>query len=912
MTKFDISSTTTLTVEQSLQQAIALHQTGDIQGAKRIYLAILKAQPKNPVANYNLGVLAIQTKEFLIALPYFKMALETNPRHLPYWLSYFDAMIRAQQLESARQLLQRGRNEGLTKEAIAAMSKRLDSLAAKSFTPPLTPHAVNNQAHRKSEQTNRKQRRGVEAKKRTINKNSQILNPSAPSKSQASAPTAAEIQTLINLFHQGRFKEIEVLARQITEKFPHHGFGWKALGTALKLQGQVVQSLEPLRKAAALLPDDAEAQYNLGVTLKGLGRLREAEGSFRRAVEIKPDYAEAHSNLGVTLKELLQLQEAEACYRRALKIHPDFAEAHNNLGVTLQDLGRLAEAEDCFRAALKIKPGSADVHNNLAKTLQSLGRPEEAERSYRQALAIKPDFAEAHGNLGISLHNMGRLLEAEASYRRALTINPNLAASTSNLGLTVHALGRLQEAVNWYRQALKIRPDFAEAHNNLGIALQDLGRLEEAEASFRRALEIKPDYVRAESNLLFSLSYSALHPPSQHLEEARKYGGMVTKMAGTHFSLWSCDPRPKRLRVGVVSGDLYNHPVGFFLESVLSQIDQSRIELIAYPTDNKTDELTARIKPYFSAWKSLVGQSDKEAALLIHGDGIHLLLDISGHMARSRLPIFAWKPAPVQASWMGFLGTTGVQEIDYVIGDPIATPPEDEGNFSEKVWRLPEVYCCFTPPDFEVEVGPLPALTAGYVTFGCFNHLSKMTDEVVALWARVLKAVPDSRLFLKTRQLDDPSVCETTRKRFAAQGIDSSRLLLEGASPRAELLAAYQRVDIALDPFPYNGGTSNMESLWMAVPFITRRGDRFLSRCGQSIAANAGLADWIAEGDEDYIAKAQKHAANLEGLAALRSQLRQQVLASPLYDAPRFAKHFEDALWGMWKEHARKTGSRKK
>ena len=743
MTKTDAPpSEKTITVEQALKQAITLHQTGRLQDAELIYLAILKAQPRHPVANHNMGALARQRKNLALALSYFKIAYSINPNQQQYWLSYIDSLIQTNQLASAREILSQGSKRGIKGDAVDAMTKRLELEIRKSISPSFKSFTLNTD-NQKTDKTNRKQRRSTGAKeKRITKKSSQLQGQQVVILPQvATAPTAGEIRQLMALFQQQRHIEAENLARIIALRLPQHGLAWKALGTALMLQDRPVEALPHLRKAATLTPLDSEIQYNMGLANNSIGRQIEAEACYRRAVELNQNYSEAHNNLGTTLKEL--------------------------------------------------------------------------------------------------------------------------------------------------------------------------GRLEEAVACFRRAMEIKPYNLERYSNLLFTLGYSSYHKTVFNLEEARKFGEMVTKMAGTRFSLWDCNPRPKRLRVGVVSGDLCNHPVGYFLESTLSQIDQSRIELIAYPTDNKTDELTERIKPYFSAWKSLVGQSDKEAALLIHADGIHLLLDISGHMAKNRLPVFAWKPAPVQASWMGFLGTTGVAEIDYVIGDPIATPPEDEGNFSEKVWRLPEVYCCFTPPDFDVEVGPLPALTAGYVTFGCFNHLSKMTDEVVALWARVLKAVPDSRLFLKTRQLDDPSVCETTRKRFAAQGIESDRLLLEGASPRADLLAAYQRVDIALDPFPYNGGTSNMESLWMAVPFITRRGNRFLSRCGQSIASNAGLADWIAEGDEDYIAIARRHSANLEGLAALRSQLRQQVLASPIYDAPRFAKHFEDAFWGMWKEHARKTGSRK-
>ena len=632
-------------------------------------------------------------------------------------------------------------------------------------------------------------------------------------------------------------------------------------------QGLYAEAEALARHITARFPEHGFGWKVLGAVLKSLGRTADSLEPMLKASILLPGHADAHSNLGITLKNLGRLEEAEASYRRALEIKPDFAEAHSNLGVTLKCMGRLAEAE----------------------------------ASYRRALEINPDFSEIHGSLGLTLYDLGRLAEAETCYRRALALNPCISELHCNLGVTLEEQGRLQEAEACYRRALEIKPDFSEAHNNLGNTLKDQGRLEEAETSYRLALEIKPHYAEAHSNLLFCLTYSPAHTTSLFLEEALRYGRLVSKIRGGVFNDWSCKTAPERLRIGIVSGDLRNHPVGYFLESLLKQLDQTRVELIAFPTFARSDDLTHRIKPYFAAWKPIYGLDDQNAADLIHSTGVNVLLDISGHSAFNRLPVFAWKPAPVQVSWIGFLATTGVNEIDYILGDSLATPPEDKGNFSEELWRLPETYCCFTPPDVTLEVGPLPALSAGFITFASFNHLSKMTENVVVLWARILMTVPGSRLFLKTKSLDDPTVRKTIVKRFAALGIESKQLLLEGASPRTELLAAYQRVDIALDPFPYNGATTSAESLWMAVPFITRKGDRFISRCGQSIAYNAGLADWIAENDDDYVAKAVTHASDLIRLASLRSRLRQQILASPLFDATRFARHLEAALWGMWK-----------
>ena len=612
----------------------------------------------------------------------------------------------------------------------------------------------------------------------------------------------------------------------------------------------------------------------LGGLLGQMGRRADALAPLQKAAALSPSDAEVHINLGNTLLGLGRLDEAEASYRRALQIKPDYTDAHYNLGIALHDMGRLDEAEASYRQALQIKPDFAEAHHNLGDTLKDLGWLDEAETSYRRALQIKPDYAEAHSNLGNALLYMGRPDEAEASYRRAL----------------------------------QIKPDFADTHSNLGNALLDLGRLDEAEASYRRALQIKPDFADAHDNLLFLLNYGSRNTPSYCLAEARLYGQRVSNKVTTRFVEWSCVKQPERLRVGFVSGDFRNHAVSYFLESLLTQIDPASIDLVAYPTYHMADELTARIKSHFAAWKPLLGHTDESAARLIHSDDIHVLIDLSGHTRYNRLPIFAWKPAPVQVSWLGYFATTGVAEIDYVLGDLYAAPPHEAGHFTEKLWRLPETRLCFTEPDVALEVAPLPALSTGNITFGCFNNLTKMNDAVVAVWAKILTAVPGSKLFLKTKQLNEALMREVTLQRFAKHGITADRLILEGAAPRAEYLASYHHVDIALDPFPFPGGTTSIEGLWMGVPVITKCGDRFLSRQGETIAHNAGLSDWVAVDEDDYVAKAVTYASDLDRLANLRVGLRQQVLASPLFDAARFARYFEEAMWGMWSRWLEQRG----
>ncbi|MBT1072719.1 O-linked N-acetylglucosamine transferase family protein [Pelotalea chapellei] len=603
----------------------------------------------------------------------------------------------------------------------------------------------------------------------------------------------------------------------------------------------------------------------------------------------------------IRLHQAGQYEKAEAIYRDVLVAEPDNFDALHLLGVLASQVGRPDEALELLGRAVQKHKAQPTALISLGNTLTSLGRYDEAVKNYRHALDIEPNCAGTHYNLGNVLHFLDRNDEAVACYRKALNIKPDYTDVYNHLGNVFRKLGRLLEAEENFRRALELNPNAPGVHNNLGNILMDLGRLDEAESSFRRALELRPDYYDAHSNLLLLQTYSVHHDGDSHLELARSYGCMVGRRAAEKFTSWTCEQPPERLRVGLVSGDLNNHPVGYFLENVLAQLNTSRIELLAYATQRTCDDLTARIMPSFTEWRQLQGLDDRAAAHLIHGDGVHILIDLAGHTAHNRLPVFAWKPAPIQVCWLGYGSTTGVAEIDYILGNPYSTPTKDAHRFTETIWQMPETSLCFSLPNVNLEVAPLPALSNGFVTFGCFNNLAKLNDEVVGVWARILKAVPNSRLFLKNKQLGESAVCRSVIERFAARGVSGERLLLEGRSPRAEYLKAYSRVDIVLDPFPFPGGTTTVEGLWMGVPFITRQGNRLISHQGEMIAHNCELlSGWIAKDDDEYVAKVLNFSSDMEYLKGLRAILRRHLLLSPLFNASRFALNLDAALWEMW------------
>ena len=708
------------------------------------------------------------------------------------------------------------------------------------------------------------------------------------------------------LHQQGQLIQAKEIYQQVIRAQPGNSDALQLLGTLHRQIGEPELAVQLIGKAIALKPNFAEAYSNRGLALEELKRFEDALADHERAIALKPEYVQAFNNRGKLLCDMGRLEEALASYEKALSKRADYALAHNGRGQVLERMSRYEEALSSLDMAIKIDPQLDIAHTNRGNALKGLNRLEEALASHDNAIAINPHLAEAFSNRGNVLKDLMRLEEALQSYEQAIALKPDYADALYSRGKVLHKLIRLDKALASYDKLIETKPDHVGAHNNRGNVLTDVGRLQEAQASYRDALRLKPDSSAAHSNLLFTLNYLGALTPASVLAEARCYGAWVSKKAQAKFTSWILEPEPARLRIGLVSGDLRSHSVGYFVEGLIQHLNKSHFELFAFPTTAECDDLTERVRPEFQDWVPLYGKSDQDAAALIHQQGIHVLIDLSGHTANNRLPVFAYKPAPVQVSWLGLPMTTGIPEMDYVLGDLHALPQQFEPHFTERVWRLPGSYICLTPPDISVAVAALPALSNDHITFASFNNLSKINDEVVQVWSRILHALPGSKLLLKTKQLVDSNLSLKTERRFTAHGIASDRLKLIGRHrSRTDHLCEYNNVDIALDTFPYPGVTTSAEALWMGVPVLSMRGDRFLSATAASIAKNAGLTDWIAQDADDYVNKAVGFAADLQALAQLRASLKERVLTSPLFDVPSFARNFGDALWGMWQQIAK-------
>ncbi len=595
-----------------------------------------------------------------------------------------------------------------------------------------------------------------------------------------------------------------------------------------------------------------------------------------------------------------RLDEAQAIYQRILEAEPHHPDALHLLGLIAHQQGQHARAAELIRQAIDLRPTAAEFHTNLGVVCRELGQHADAATAYRRALQLKPHLAEAHNNLGVVLQEQEQLDAAVACFRHALELKPDYAEAVNNLGTALQEQGDLDAAVACFEQALRQNPLYATAWNNLGTAFKDQGDLDRAIDCFQRALAQQPDYGAAHSNLLFTLHYrDGIRLDELAAAHARFHEQHAAALATATQPHVAARNPAQRLRLGFVSPDLAAHPVGLFLIRALENLDRRQFQLVCYSDRLQADSITRRFQAVAHAWRDVCGLPDEQLAQQIRADQIDMLFDLSGHTARNRMLVFARRPAPVQLTWLGYVGTTGLQAMDYLLADRHETPPGAEPYYREKVLRLPDGYVCFDPPPDAPPVSPLPALTAGHVTLGSFNNPAKLTPAVVATWSEILTRLPNARLLLKYRGLDSRAAQSRLRELFARHGIDAARVELSGRAAPLELLACYAQLDLALDPFPYNGGLTTCEALWMGVPVVTCPGETFASRHSLSHLTTVGLTETIARDRSDYVERVVALAGDLPHLAALRGELRSRVAASPLCDGKRFAANLAELLRGI-------------
>ncbi|WP_339907558.1 tetratricopeptide repeat protein [Symmachiella dynata] len=668
--------------------------------------------------------------------------------------------------------------------------------------------------------------------------------------------------------HQaGRLGEAESLYRDVLRVDPAHTDALHLLGVVAHQSGRHQLAVEMIQRAIAINGNNHLYHSNLGASQLAMGRLGDAIASCRRAVELAPKYAAAQFNLARAYQAAGETAAAEAGYRRTLQVDPRHAESRLNLGNLLFDRGEIQAAIEEFRASVQCNPNFAYAHYNLGNALLEIGQTDEAIACLQTTIQLKPDYAEGYNNLG-------------NAYR---------------------SRDQLDEALTFFTTACRLNPQHAIAHNNRGSVLQSQGCLAEAFSAYTRSQQIMPADAATHSNALVAANYLAEQSPQELFQRHRDWAEQHAVDCPRRQFRNVADPE-RRLRIGYSSPDFRTHPVASFFLPLLQQHDRTVVEVTCYSNTPRPDRMTAQLEAGADRWRDVRRWSDEQMVQAVLADEIDILVDLAGHTAHNRLQVFAQKPAPVQVSFLGYPNTTGLPTIDYRITDGIADPAGEARTHSETLIRLPGPFCCYAPPNIDVEVRSLPADRKGYVTFGSLHNLAKLNPQVVETWSAVLRSVPQSRLLIARSTLSRSSA-ERLSAEFVKNGIATGRIDFRQLS-KAEggYLRVYDEIDVILDAFPWSGHTTTCEAFWMGVPVLTLRGNRHAGRMGASLLTHMGLHEWIAESRADYVSQAATLATDVAALRSLRISLRDRLLMSPICDARRYAANMEEAYRRMWRQ----------
>ena len=910
--------------------ALAHHQAGRLAEAEAGYRTVLDAEANHADALHLLGVVALQRGDPEAAVGLIRRAITVNPDFADFhgnlghalWQSgrFVEAEASCRRALELREAYPEAHNnlgnalwsQGRSSEAAACYARAL-------LLRPDYVDAMNNLGNALRDLGRHAEAEGYYRQALAL----------APGYVDAWSNLGVSLRAL------GRPDDAIACYRRALELAPGFADAWNNMGNALASLDRHDEATGAFRRAIEARPDYAQAHYNLANMLWDAKRYTEAIASYERAVAIKPDYLEAWVNLGNVYMVEKRHEDAVASYRRVLAVDPDhaivlnnlgnalnergqtteavasfelavaidpkFADAWNNMGNALVKLDRLQDAQARYERALELAPGHHEAHNNLGNVLSRLGRAPEAEPHYRRAIELSSEFAEAHANLSAALTLQGKVAEAEASAWRALALSPRLADAYVNLTNALAAQSRLDEAEAASRHAIELMPDLAEAHGVLANTLTALGRIPEAVDHYRHALTLKPDYAELHGNLIFALDFDPRTSAAEAFAERRRWNECHARPLMPAVVRHNNDASlERRLRVGYVSADFREHSAAMVFGPVVLSHDPERVEVVCYSGVSTADHVTARFQDAAALWRSTVGVPDEAMARMIRDDAIDLLVDLSGYSSGHRLKVFAMKAAPVQISAWGHALGTGLDAIDYFFADAVTVPAEAQRYFSEEVVDLP-AFVPYSPILPSPDVNPLPALERGGVTFGCFNRLSKVTAEVLALWAEILRAVLGSRVLMKFHGFEHAPVEERIRAVFAGHGVEGARIDFRGGSKSWEHLAAYGEVDLALDPFPHGGGVTALDGLWMGVPMVTLAGERIPSRMGASILTTLGMPEFVASSPAEYVALAIHHAGDRARLAAVRAELRGRLRHSIICDHRAYCRAVEEAYRAMWR-----------
>jgi protein O-GlcNAc transferase len=705
-------------------------------------------------------------------------------------------------------------------------------------------------------------------------------------------------QTSTELFQQKYLEQIQPSAQ--TER----AIALVQTAMQLKKTGQFSAALAHYEEAIALDNTRPDIWFNLGNLFQQMQRRSDAEQAFEKALSLNPAFYQAHLNLANSQRDRGAVDLAIPRYRQVIELKPDLSLAYQNLGQLYLNSDPAA-AQTVFVAWARQDPDNPSALNGVGIALQAQGQYDAALRLFQQALTKNPKRFDSLNNLGTLLRLMHRPHDALPYLQQAIQQDPKSDLAQSNLIYTLLNLGQVGDALAYAETLLAQNPNSASGHLMYGFALVQQARAIAAMDAFQRCIELEPTADIAISNGLFTLLYRDDLTREAFVAERQRW---VNYLPATpiRFQEWQgLKQRDRRLKIGYLSGDFRSHPVAFFLEPILARHDQTAFEIYGYDVAGVTDDTTLRLQSHTQGWRTCVGWSDAKLAQQIHGDGIDILVDLVGHTAGNRAGVFLCKPAPLQMLYIGYPDSTGLATMDYLISNEQVSPPELEVLYQEKVLCVDGSFWCFQLNPAAPPPNLLPALVNDFITFGSFNNSPKLSPTTIHLWSQVLQAIPTARLILKALALGDPATCDYFHAQFVEFGV-GDRVIFQGPTLKLEdFFQSYHQIDIALDPTPYNGGTTTCEALWMGVPVITLRGDRFCSRMSHSLLHQVGLSQLSTLSVEQYVTAAVALAQDLDALQRMRDTLRDRMTSSPICDASRATIELEKAYRRAWADYCK-------
>jgi predicted O-linked N-acetylglucosamine transferase (SPINDLY family) len=682
--------------------------------------------------------------------------------------------------------------------------------------------------------------------------------------------------------------------------------------TKLQQAGRLAEAENFCRQILADQPDHPQALHVLAVVLHQTNRNDQALELIQRAVARKSTDAEFRNSMGVMLMAAQRPKEAMEAFQQAIKLHPAFPGALTNLANLLLDAGRWEEAAMSARKAIALAPRLTEAYSLLGAAMFIGGRIDESIAASQKALTLDPNSYQALGNLGNSMMVSGRIDDAIKIYRQTVAKHPNAAGGWSNLGNALQQRAMTEEALFACTKATQLDPNLADAHNNLGNVYKDLAQMDIACEEYYKAIALRPQMSTFHSNLVYAMWFCQNYTAEQIYLESKKWADFLaeplTRAAAPHDN--ERNPN-KRIRIGYVSSDFRDHPVGRLISPLLANHDRTKFEVILFSGVSRFDAVTQRIYSWVDKVLNTRDASDEGLANIIRAEKVDLLVDLTLHMGGSRMPAFARKPAPVQITYLAYCATSGMKAMDYCVSDYNLDPPPPGATeqdtpspvHSERILRLSRCYWCYTISPEAPPVNPLPALTRGFPTFGSFNSFTKLNTAVHDVWAQLLLRVPNARLFMVVP--GGPDAQRKVAEDYARRGVHPSRLIMSDITPFVIYFRHFLEVDVALDPWPYNGGTTTMDALLMGVPVVNLEGRWATARAGITLMKNVGHPEWIAQNTEQYIQIAMDLVSDLPRLNAIRQSLRQRMINSPLMDGKGFAQDMEAAYRRAWERYCR-------